>query len=73
LIDPGNVDDLMQSAAWNVLSTVQDYISEELRDMWPTNPLPNPHTEVVGNELALWYGNQGELRLPSIPLDALRQ
>jgi hypothetical protein len=72
LVDqPRALNDQIRTAAYSVLNNAQDYVSEELRDMWPTNPMPAPHAEVVGNELRLWYGDQMELTLPAIPLDAL--
>ena len=65
----GNVE----TAAWNVLSSLQDPIAEETTEPWPdTNgaPLPSPEAVVESGVLHLWYGERDEpvLALRPIPL-----
>jgi hypothetical protein len=68
----GDPNENVQSGAWAVLSTVQDFITEELRQPWPDGvvPLPIPATAVEGARLRLWYGDEREpvLELPPISL-----
>jgi hypothetical protein len=63
----------VETAAWNVLSSLQDLIAEETTEPWPdTNgsSLPVPETAVESGVLRLWYGDRDApvLALRPIPL-----
>lgn len=70
------------NAAWAVLNSVQDYISEELREPWPagagggTGPRRffQPEAVVEGSVLRMWFGERSTptLEVSEIDLSELR-
>jgi hypothetical protein len=80
LVDqPGDRIELLQSAAWSALNTVQDFASEALQEPWPSSPgrprsyMPAAQALIEGDTLRLWYGDahSATLMLPSIRLGTL--
>jgi hypothetical protein len=68
------------AAAWNVLSTAQDYVSQVTREQWPPpsrggneNDQGVPYAAVDGQALRLGFkqGDSYLLELPPVPLAAL--
>ena len=78
-LDPENTDaDDYADAAWNVLSMVQDVVSESTAEPWPaalgpSGDLPEPGTRVDGRTVHLYFGTDEQpiLTVASIPLDAV--
>jgi hypothetical protein len=76
---PGDQAALLEIAVWNVLSKVQDFVSEHRAEPWPRwerggDPLPSPRVAVRSGALHLWFGNEDEpvLRLEPIRLNDLQ-
>jgi hypothetical protein len=68
----GTFESRVESAAWNVLSSFQDFIAEDTPLPATSGGLPNPETAVRDGVLQLWYGDEEEpdLRLPPIEIPA---
>ena len=55
---------LYTSAAWTVLSSIQDGVSVTLREPWPLGMVGSEHqmampgAKVVDDVLELWYGDE---------------
>jgi hypothetical protein len=62
----------MASAASAVLNSVQDYVSEELREPWPS--LDVPEVAVEDSTLRMWFGERSSptLAVSDIDLTELR-
>lgn len=77
-LDPDDADAQdYADAAWNVLSMVQDVVSETVADPWPAaagsgSDLAEPGTRVEGVSVALYFGpDEAPVTvLGSIPLEA---
>lgn len=69
----------VESATWAVLSSVQDFVSEGLKEPWPgARSVPRrffqPEVAVEGSTLHMWFGdrNQPTLAVSDIDLTELR-
>ena len=53
-----------------ILDQLQDFVSEATTDPWPgTGRQPEPHGELRGGALHLWYGEPGDIKLTVPPID----
>ncbi len=53
----GETSASLETAAWNALSAVLDYISEVEKEMWPGGAdYGSPYVAVENGALRLWYG-----------------
>ena len=74
-LDPDEAEpDDYADAAWNVLSMVQDVISETTTDPWPaamgpSADLAEPGTRVEGRRVVLFYGPEEQPVLVLAPMD----
>jgi hypothetical protein len=74
LNQPGDPAAWVEIAAWNVLSHLQDFVSEHRAEPWPRwergpEPLPSPGVSVRGGALHLWYGKEDD---PALRLEPIR-
>lgn len=76
LDQPGDPAFFLETAAWNVLSSIQDFVSEHRAEPWPrwewgadADPLPSPRAAVRSGALHLWYGNEDD---PVLSLEPIR-
>ena len=75
-LDPGDADvDDYADAAWNVLSMVQDAVSEYVAEPWPSgagsgDDLADPGTRADEGVVRLWFGDESApvLVLDGIPI-----
>ena len=57
-------------AAVMILDQLQDFVSEATADPWPgTGRQPEPHAEIRGGALHLWYGAPDDVKLAIAPID----
>lgn len=74
-LDPGEADaDDYADAAWNVLSMVQDAVSEYVAEPWPSgagDDVADPGTRADAGVVRLWFGDETApvVVLEAIPLD----
>lgn len=76
-LDPAEAEDEdYADAAWNVLSMVQDAVSEQTDEPWPgaagpSGDLPEPGTRVEAGAVHLWFGDEEQpvCVLPPLPLN----
>jgi hypothetical protein len=66
-------EDNVATAVWSVLSGIQDYISEALKEPWPPNQsapreLPVPEVGIAGGFIRAWYGSE---KSPILALDPI--
>ncbi len=68
----GDSPEGIASAAHALLNSVQDYVSEELREPWPSLALPEAVVE--GSTLRMWFGDRSApaLAVSEIELTALQ-
>lgn len=71
LIDqPGDLLELVESAAWGALSMVQDFIAEETAKPWPDigRPfLPIPTVRVTADAIEWWFEDESGGRVLEVP------
>jgi hypothetical protein len=64
-----HLPDNLRTAAWAILSNVQDGIADTTATPWPgERSQPNPRVEIVGDQLRMWFG---EAESPTLELRAL--
>lgn len=62
-------EDNLVGLSVQVLNELQDYVSEVTTEPWPgTTRQPNPHAEVSGPNLYLWYGERGDAAVTCDPI-----
>ncbi len=81
LNQPGDRRALIETAAWNALNTVQDFVTEVFRQPWPCPLDPSassgtmalPAVSLEESTLHMWYGERStpSLQLRSIQVDGL--
>lgn len=66
----GDPRELVEAAAYSVLSSVQDFVAEDLTDSWPGGGtvLPERTVSWVGDELHAGYGHGHRSSLQLAPL-----
>jgi hypothetical protein len=77
--EPDPLPDRFERAAWNVLNTAQDFVSEVTREPWPRalgavrSEMAPPAAVVENRILKCWYGESVSpiVELPAIALDDL--
>lgn len=70
----GDNNEGMAIAASAVLNSVQDYVSQELREPWPCGRFDLPEAVVEGSTLRMWFGDRSRptLAVSEIDLTDLR-
>ena len=73
-----DLTDLLETVTLSVLSSVQDIISEETRDAWPSTDgrtMALPDARIDAEAVHLWYGEEESplVRLPPIRLDEIME
>lgn len=75
LVAGGGGDDALRAGVWAVLSSVQDYIVEQLKASWPNDgsgrDLALPGVGIERRQLLMWYGERRHpsMVIPSIALE----
>jgi hypothetical protein len=65
----GAAEECAAGAARHALDALQDYIAEATHDPWPgQRTMPEPHAEVRGSTLHLWYGAADDVALACEPM-----
>jgi hypothetical protein len=65
----GTAEECAADAARHALDALQDYIAEATHDPWPgERTMPEPHAEVRGSMLHLWYGAADDVVLACQPM-----
>ena len=65
----GTAEGCAADAARHALDVLQDYIAEATHDPWPgQRTMPEPHAEVRGSMLHLWYGAADDVALACEPM-----
>src|SRR5712672_2832544 len=61
----------VQTAAWAIISFAQDVVMESTREPWPGGPAGGvmPETQVIGEQLHMWFGDEGAPVLRLRPVD----
>jgi hypothetical protein len=77
----GDKRTLVETAAWNALNTVQDFVTEVIRQPWPrpldprasSSEIASPNVSLERSTLHLWYGDRitPSVQLRSIHVDWL--
>ena len=65
----GAAEACVADAARHALDALQDYIAEATHDPWPgQRTMPEPHAQVRGSTLHLWYGTADDPVLACEPI-----
>lgn len=65
----GAAEECVADAARHALDVMQDYIAEAIHDPWPgQRTMPEPHAQVRGSMLHLWYGGTDDVVLACEPI-----
>ena len=73
--DRRSIAELVETAAWAIMNSIQDVVMESTREQWPMGAAraADPGVRVVGDRLHLWFGDEENpvLRLESVDLSEL--
>lgn len=65
----GTAEECVADAARHALDALQDYVAEATHEPWPgERTMPEPHAEVRGSMLHLWYGAADDAVLACEPM-----
>ena len=73
-----DLSEVLYTATWSVLSALQDIISEETHDAWPSTDgrtMALPDVRIGEEAVHLWYGEEEAplVRLPAIRFDEIME
>jgi hypothetical protein len=70
--DGRSIVELVETAAYAIMNSIQDEVMESTKEQWPLGPrgAAEPEARVIGGQLHLWFGDETAsiLRLETVDL-----
>jgi hypothetical protein len=71
--DGRSIVELVETAAYAIMNSIQDEVMESTKEQWPPGPrgAAEPEARVIGEQLHLWFGDETAPILRLQPVDLI--